>query len=153
MNYTIMELDSKVIAAAELFSELRKIHTKGNSVSIGLDLHEIISLITNKSTDLDILIETSQKRTIGMANNALISNNEIMDASIRSTIYEISHYAATLYKKSQGLFSFKARSKFSEIRNSKVNIITIGNGVFFECNGQKFLSYATKTLDASSSPQ
>jgi hypothetical protein len=151
MNYTTMELDSEVINIAELFSSLRETHIKDNNVSIGLDLSELISFITAKPTDLSLLIETSKQRTIGMANCIFTSNDEkeIMDSHLHSTIYEIAQYIAVIYKKSQGIFSFGAKSAFAEIQRNKINVITMGNGIFFEVNGEKFVSYATKTLDAN----
>lgn len=151
MNYTTMQLDSEVNTIAELFTGLRNTHIKDNNVSIGLDFSELIAFVMNKPTDLNLLIETAKQRTIGMANSTLTSTSEseIMDASIRSTMYEVAQYIAVLYKKSQGFFSFSAKSNFAEILNNKINIITMGNGVFFEWNGQKFVSYATKILDAN----
>ena len=146
-----MQLDSEVITAAELFTELRNAHIKNNNVSIGLDFSELIAFITAKPTDLNLLIETSKRRAISMANCTLMSidENEIMDSNIRATMYEIAQYVSVIYKKSQSFFSFKAKSNFAEIQNNKINIITIGNGVFFEVNGEKFVSYATKMLEAN----
>jgi hypothetical protein len=148
MNYTTMHLDSEVITAAEIFTELRNIHIKDNNVSIGLDFSDLIAFIMAKPTDLELLIQVSKQRTISMANctRILIDENEIMDSNIKSTMYEIAQYISVIYKKSQKLFSFKAKSNFAEIQKNNINIITIGNGVFFEVNGEKFVSYATKIL-------
>lgn len=77
---------------------------------------------------------------------------EIMDAHIRSTLYEIARFIASTYKNSKDFFSFGAKSNFKSIRKNKANIITMGNGIFFEINGEKFVSHATKTMDANNPP-
>ncbi|WP_217653590.1 hypothetical protein, partial [Moritella viscosa] len=74
---------------------------------------------------------------------------EIMDAHIRSTFYEIARFIASTYKNSKGFFSIGAKSNFKSIKKNKVNVITMGSGIFFEINGEKFVSHATKTMDAN----